>query len=93
MRKKHDYELIVGTASAVLMCLRQLKTVTLDEVLEHLCSWGISLFTCKRIYRQDCAPRMSLRAAERIPYRVKGFQLGIDGYMSYEEAQVTVSKP
>ncbi|SJL04197.1 uncharacterized protein ARMOST_20310 [Armillaria ostoyae] len=81
--KEHDYELIVGTASAVLMCLCQLKAVTLDEVSEHLCSWGIRLSTS---IVKIAPPRMSLRAAERIPYRVKGFQLGIDDYMSYEEA-------
>ncbi|KAK0450502.1 uncharacterized protein EV420DRAFT_1646423 [Desarmillaria tabescens] len=78
-----DYELIVGRASVVLLCLRQMKHLSLDEVAEYLCSWGIKLSTCLRVRHEDRGPRTSLRAVERIPYQVKGFQLGKDNYMSY----------
>ncbi len=78
-----EYELIVGRATAVVVCLRQVKCITLDEVTEHLCSWGIRLSTCRRIRHEDWAARTTLRASERIPYRVKGFQLTRDDYTSY----------
>ncbi|SJL04698.1 uncharacterized protein ARMOST_08068 [Armillaria ostoyae] len=81
--QESEYELIVGRATAVLVCLRQVKRITLDEVAEHLCTWGIKFSTCRRVRHEDWAPRTTLRASERIPYRVKGFQLTRDDYMSY----------
>ncbi len=70
-----EYELIVGASHCRGRVPRQVKCITLDEVTEHLCSWGIRLSTCRRIRHEDWPRRTTLRASERIPYRIKGFQL------------------
>ncbi len=81
--QEKDYELVVERASTVMMALCQRSAHTLDALAEYLCTWGMRLSTCKRLRSGQAGSRTIVRATERIPYRLKGFQLNMEDYQSY----------
>lgn len=80
--KEPDYEIILQRASTVVLGLRDKYAHTLDQMTVFLCNWGIKLSTCIRVQGQP-EERTFVRAAERVPYQVKGFQPNMEDYQSY----------
>ncbi len=80
--KEPEYELILERASAVVLGLRDSYAHTLDQMTMFLCNWGVKLSTCVRVQGQR-EERTFVRAAERVPYRAKGFQPNMEDYQSY----------
>ncbi|KAK0502399.1 hypothetical protein EDD18DRAFT_1346981 [Armillaria luteobubalina] len=81
--KETDYELVLEQATTVLLGLQQKGVTTLDEMTMALCCWGVRLSTCKQIGGHSQPVRTFLRAAERIPYQMKGFKPNMDNLQSY----------